>query len=234
MSNVNSITSKLFIFSSSASAGVSIPYPSISLHAIQSLPQPSVGEQQGLYMQLVSTSAAAPEEEDVEPDSLSITIIPTASAPPQSATQDDPAEDKPEQTPVVAMFNALSNCSNLHPDPVEPGDEDMDGAGEGEAGMGGSRLFRAGLAFPGSSDGGLPPAMPGSGGWITAENMHEFIDEDGNWIEEKEKVEGEEAEDGEEPLGPGAGTVRPRDEEGDEGDGDAGNETDETKWRRTS
>jgi len=154
--------------------------------------------------------------EDVEPESVSVTIVPTASAAPAVASEIDPAEDKPEQTPVQAMFNALSNCSNLHPDPVDPGDEEEDG----------SRLFQAGLAFPGASDGGLPPAMPGSGGWITAENMHEFVDENGNWIED----EGEDGEDTgqNEPLGVGAGNVRPRD------DTEGGEEGDETKWRRTS
>lgn len=221
--------SKLFLYSSSASAGLSIPYPSISLHAIQSLPQPSASEQQGVYMQLAPFSEDSDGAgEDNEPDSISLTVIPTASAPPAITTLTDDSgvvgEDQPEQTPVMAMFTALSNCSNLHPDPVDPGDE------EGEDG-GTSRLFRAGLAFPGASDGGLPPAMPGSGGWITAENMHEFVDEDGNWIEGREEEEEEDVA-GEEPLGPGAGTVRARDE-GDQGNGDAGDE-DETKWRRTS
>ncbi|CAK7265484.1 hypothetical protein SEPCBS119000_001535 [Sporothrix epigloea] len=46
----------------------------------------------------------------------------------------------------------------------------------------------------------LPPPMPGSGGWITAENAHEFFDEDGNWR----------GRDG--SLGGGAGRVRGRDE----------------------
>ena len=179
-------------------------------------------------MQLIS-STEAPDAEDTEPESVSVTIIPTASAPPPTATADDPtiAEDRQEQTPVVAMFNALSNCSNLHPDPVEPGDEE-DG--------GGSRLFQAGLAFPGTSDGGLPPAMPGSGGWITAENMHEFVDEDGNWIEGREEEDDAEDEAEAERLGPGAGTVRTRGEEdgGDGGAGEDGDGEDETKWQRTS
>ena len=218
-------SSKLFLYSNSASAGVSIPYQSISLHAIQSLPAPSAGEQQGLYMQLLS-STDGPDAEDTEPESVSITIIPTASAPPATATNNDPiaAEDRQGQTPVVAMFNALSNCSNLHPDPIEPGDEE-DG--------GGSRLFQAGLAFPGTSDGGLPPAMPGSGGWITADNMHEFIDEDGNWIEGEEEENGEGGDGEAEPLGPGAGTVRTRGQE-DGGTGEDGDGADETKWKRTS
>ena len=164
----------------------------------------------------IMTSTDESMGEDVEPESVSVTIVPTASDAPAVASEIDPAEDKPEQTPVQAMFNALSNCSNLHPDPVDPGDEEEDG----------SRLFQAGLAFPGASDGGLPPAMPGSGGWITAENMHEFVDENGNWIED----EGEDGEDTgqNEPLGVGAGNVRPRD------DTEGGEEGDETKWRRTS
>ena len=55
---------------------------------------------------------------------------------------------------------------------------------------------------------GLPPPVPGSGGWITAENVGEFFDEEGGWR--------------------GAGRVRGR-EEGEEGEGDG----EETKWRRT-
>jgi len=233
---------KLFLFSPSANTGLSIPYPSISLHAIQSLPvpQPSAGSStnapvqgQGVYMQLISSSE---EEADDEPDSISLTIIPTASGPPetqaQSAEDVDPdtdpiaAEDKPLQTPIMAMFTALSNCSNLHPDPVDPGDEDQDPSQ--------SRLFQAGLAFPGASDGGLPPAMPGSGGWITAENMHEFLDEQGNWIENE--GDEDEAEEGaqDDGLGPGAGTVRPREEGDGPADGEAGDGAEETKWQRTS
>jgi len=56
----------------------------------------------------------------------------------------------------------------------------------------------------GVTDGGLPPPFPGSGGWITAENVTEFFDEGGNWIGGgQEEVE---------PLGEGAGRVRGRDE----------------------
>ena len=171
-------------------------------------------EQQGVYLQVI-TSPEDAGDEDLEPESISLTIVPTAAAPPDVASERDPAEDKPEQTPVSAMFTALSNCSNLHPDPHDS-DSDEDGQG--------SRLFQAGLAFPGTEDGGLPPAMPGSGGWITAENMHEFVDEDGNWIETHDEDEGEEEAENT-PLGPGAGNIRTRQE--DEA------ETDEAKWRRT-
>ncbi len=75
---------------------------------------------------------------------------------------------------------------------------------------------------------GLPPPTPGSGGWITAENVGEFFDDEGN------------PREGAFPrLGPGAGVVRGREDGGEEGgDGDAGGGGDagvgeESKWRRT-
>jgi nucleotide-sensitive chloride channel 1A len=51
--------------------------------------------------------------------------------------------------------------------------------------------------------------MPGSGGWITAENVHEYFDAEGNWMGEEEGVSGE--------LGEGAGAVHARGEEEQEG-----------------
>lgn len=71
--------------------------------------------------------------------------------------------------------------------------------------------------------------MPGAGGWITSENMAEYMDEEGNFIGFQQE------------LGPGAGTVRGRDVAGnidgeDEtgaGDGGEDGESEETKWRRT-
>lgn len=166
-------------------------------------------------MQLVPSMPSPHVEEP--PETVSLTIIPTASAPPlPSGTEEDEVttEDRPEQTPVVALFTALSECSNLHPDPEDSEEED------------GSHLMQAGLAFPGTSDGSLPPPMPGSGGWITAENMHEYIDEDGNFIEDEDG--GETGEQEAEELGPGAGTVRSHPEDTD---GDANQDS---KWQRTS
>jgi chloride channel, nucleotide-sensitive, 1A len=58
----------------------------------------------------------------------------------------------------------------------------------------------------GASDGVLPPPFPGSGGWITAENVGEYFDAEGNWLGNgDEEIEA---------LGEGAGTVRGRDEAG--------------------
>jgi chloride channel, nucleotide-sensitive, 1A len=244
--------SKLYLYSPTASAGLSIPYPTISLHAIQRLPSTTTTTSsssssdptasQGVYMQLLPPSTGnAHFEDDEEPDSLSLTIIPTAAAPPQgpgSSTADVGEEeeeveneDKPEQTPAEALFTALSACADLHPDPVE--DQEM-GEGDDEDGVGGSHLIRQGLAFPimgGEGADGLPPPMPGSGGWITAENMHEFVDEDGNFLPDADNEEEEQVVAVDQPLGPGAGTVRGREDDGGHaGNGDGG---DETKWQKT-
>jgi chloride channel, nucleotide-sensitive, 1A len=211
---------KLLLYSTSAEIGISIPYPIISLHAIQSLPVPSAGEQQGLYMQLTAKSPdPGTGEQDDEDDSISLTIIPQNDAPPPPTTTDPDSttDDHSPQPPTVAMFTALSNCSNLHPDPVT--DE------QGSAGLENSALFQAGMIASGDASGGLPPPMPGSGGWITAENMGEYFDAEGNWI----------AEDGagqRGALGLGAGSVRPRDGDDDETAPENGID-DETKWRRT-
>ncbi|EZF22620.1 hypothetical protein H112_04580 [Trichophyton rubrum D6] len=204
---------KLLLFSTETSSGVAIPYPIISLHAIQRLPLPNSSDNdtvQGLYMQLATTSGGDENmDEDVDEDSISLTIIPLSVPATQPTDQETSTEeeDKKTQSQIEALFEAVSACSNLHPDPVEQDDEDR---------------------YEDADEGGLPPALPGSGGWITAENAHEYFDEDGNW------------KGGEEPpLGAGAGTVRPR-EDDDEGmnEADAANNAngtagDETKWRRT-
>ena len=74
----------------------------------------------------------------------------------------------------------------------------------------------------------LPPPMPGSGGWITAENVGDFYDEEGNLRSENQG------------LGEGAGSVRRREEDGGSEDGEGGGvdgdgvgDGEETKWRRT-
>ena len=168
-------------------------------------------------MQIIFSTANV-SGQDEEPESTSMTIIPTASAPPPTVTEEVTVEDQSEQTPVMAMFTSLSNCSNLHPDPIDPDDPDL--------GIEGSRLYHAGMMMPGNADGDLPPPMPGSGGWITAENMHEYIDEEGNWIEGNDEEPAQEAE----VLGPGAGSIRAHEEldQAEEVDGDT------NKWQRTS
>lgn len=176
----NRLSSKFLLFSPSASTGVSIPYPSISLHAIQRLRVPgSDAEVQGLYMQIATPSAPA---EDDEEQCITLTVVPPAAA--GRATEDESSE--PEETPTQTLYGAVSACSNLHPDPVEPGDEDEDESKFLSTEEHGQALFQLGREALDSSNGDLPPPVEGSSGWITADNMHEFFDEDGNWIAEGE------------------------------------------------
>jgi nucleotide-sensitive chloride channel 1A len=133
---------------------------------------------------------AEPSEYDEEPESIELTLFSAAG----------PAQD---------LFDAVSNCSNLHPDSVSQ-DEDMGDIDdritfEGNVGYQGVSGLQG--VVRGTDDGGLPLPFPGSGGWITAENVGEYFDEDGNWIGSVEEGDGEG-----ESLGGGAGRVRGRDE----------------------
>lgn len=101
-----------------------------------------------------------------------------------------------DTTEAKAIFEALSACADLNPDPM---DEDEDG----EAMV-------------------MPQPEPGAGGWITSENMHEFTDSEGNWTGPEIQF-----------LGAGAGQVRAREDHDDGVEARAGEEEDETKWRRT-
>ncbi|KEY63962.1 hypothetical protein S7711_08687 [Stachybotrys chartarum IBT 7711] len=180
----------LIIFSQNASAGVTIPYPSISIHAVR---QGTSGEGscQTLWMQLEFSDGG---DDDNTFGTVELNILP----PPSDATP----------STAHKLYEAIAYCSNLHPDPTGEDDDDDDdrivfeGSAEHEALQGFSGVLR------GSADGGLPPPMPGSGGWITADNVHEYFDEDGNWIGEGGAADGGEPEE----LGEGAGRTRTRDE----------------------
>lgn len=187
---------------------------------------------QGLYLQLAIPSEEI-SEEDEEEECIALTIVPPPLAEAATSglessmpgmetaalTVDEMAEsgDKPEIT-THALFAAVSACSNLHPDPANTGN-----AEDYEMNEQGSSLFQSGLIAAGCSDGGLPPPVDGSSRWITAENVHEFFDEEGDWIWEGEAPSAS--------LGPGAGTVRSREVDTD-GAGDCEG-TEETKWRKT-
>ncbi|KAF4462679.1 LOT5 [Fusarium albosuccineum] len=199
------------IFSPKVEAGVSIPYPSISIHAIKQIgPETEVQRTQAVWMQLEFSDGGA---DDDDFNTVDLTVIPPK-------TDSEPSAAK-------QLYDAMANCSDLHPDPND-GEEDeedeydrivFEGSVEHEALEGFTGVMR------GASDGGLPPPIPGSGGWITAENMHEYFDEDGNWI-----GQGAEAE---EELGEGAGRVRDRDEAEGNGatDGNAADDPDNKRPR---
>ena len=166
-----------------------------------------------------------------------MTVIPAAAtAPASSAVEEtergiDIAASQP-QSQAQAFYIALSDCANLHPDSLSGSDADMDDQPpavmfEGDQDQDISGVYP--LNAEGGGGNGLPPPIPGSGGWITAENVEQFFDEEGNWRGRGEGVDGE---GGGVSLGAGAGSVRTREEEeGEEDKGDGVEE--ETKWRRT-
>ncbi|KAH7413629.1 regulator of volume decrease after cellular swelling-domain-containing protein [Phaeosphaeria sp. MPI-PUGE-AT-0046c] len=104
----------------------------------------------------------------------------------------------PDTACIKEIFNAMNTCADLHPDPDASGDEDGEDI--------------------------LDDSAPGASGWITAENMDQYMDENGNFAG---------MVIGDDELGPGAGTVRTRDE-GDEGaNGVNGTDGHEGKYHRT-
>lgn len=104
----------------------------------------------------------------------------------------------PDTACIDEIFGAMNTCADFHPDP-----DDSDAEEE------------------------VDDTAPGASGWITAENMDEYLDEDGNF---KGPVFGDAEE---EELGPGAGTVRPREEDGESGANGTNGVDGETKWQRT-
>lgn len=215
----------LTIFNRKSGTGVQIPYHSIALHAMQHKAEPSTattgnGTSEGesakapcILLQLDLSDGGADDETF---DTAQLTIIP----PPTSTDLSSPAEEgSTPRSEQEKLFDAITACQNLHPDPAEEDDEEDDGEDYTdriifESNVDGSGEAIEGLpgAFRGNATGGLPPPMPGSSGWITAENVNEYFDEDGNWIGDGDKngdAEGEE-------LGDGAGTVRSRDPDGAE------------------
>ncbi|KAI5461556.1 regulator of volume decrease after cellular swelling-domain-containing protein [Mariannaea sp. PMI_226] len=181
------------IYSPQVEAGVSIPYPSISIHAVKQVGSQEQGNRtQAVWMQLEFSDGGANDDDF---NMVELTIIPP------------PATSDADPSPAQQLYEAMANCSDLHPNPID-GEEDeeeeyadrivFEGSAEHEAIEGFTGVWR------GTTDGGLPPPMPGSGGWITADNVQDYFDEDGNWIGQG----GEEEED----LGEGAGRVRAHDE----------------------
>ncbi|KAF2646650.1 hypothetical protein P280DRAFT_544974 [Massarina eburnea CBS 473.64] len=103
----------------------------------------------------------------------------------------------PQSACIPDIFAAMNTCADLHPDPDEGGEE----------------------------NGVFDETAPGATGWITADNMGDFEDAEGNL--NVTVIGGEE-------LGPGAGTVRARDD-GTETNGmtDADDEGHGEKYQRT-
>lgn len=141
---------------------------------------------------------------------MELLLVPDAPETIAEAYYERDRTEEAQRASVKEIFEAMSRCADLHPDPAEDGDEDAEG------GLGGG-------------------GMPGQGGWITAENMHEFEGD----FEDAEEVDGEDDGEAVVALGPGAGTRRTRGDDVDDEDHGVDGEgvngvKDETKWQRTS
>lgn len=134
-----------------------------------------------------------PTDEDEFPDPVELILLPPPAQPVDATGDPDDAEAQSEA--VKALYRAVSACSDLHPDELQSGDESEDGMDDRivfEGNVGYEGISGLPEAIQGASDGGLPPPFPGSGGWITAENVDQFFDKDGNYLKNKE---GEEEKD---------------------------------------
>jgi len=170
-------------------------------------------------MQLILSDSKNTADEDLE--TLEVLLTPHASSSTTSSEERTSINGR-TQSPAQQLYTAISACADLHPDPSSD-DENADGA--------------MGLDYEN--------AAPGAGGWITAENMAQFMDEDGNFrVPEQGDGEGggvvgtdgigqEGEEEGlERGLGMGAGRVRRAEEFADAEEVEIDGE-DEAKWRRT-
>ena len=201
---------KFLLWRSSTSTGVSIPYPSISLHALGSIDIPGdpQGKAQALYLEVTVTKG----DGDAEDDSIALNFVPQLAQ--ADSTTTDSSGDASQPSVCQRLYNAVTECADLHPDPVSQPSSD-NGEDEDED------TERPAFDYEVIEGDDMPPPFPGSSGWITSANMHQFFDEDGNW-----RAGG---------LGTGAGLVRSRDEDEQQVNGhhEDGDEDESTKWRRT-
>jgi chloride channel, nucleotide-sensitive, 1A len=181
------VNRNLTLYSSTKNIGFSVDYPAIALHALgthhSSLFSDASSQVVLLQINLHDTELTN-SDDDIQ--TLDLTLVPTSTSGPSPTNSGNDGE---ALNPVKALFDALSTCADLHPDPASPGSEDDE-------------------------------PQPGAGGWITSENMADFVDDEGNFI-------------GMDSLGAGAGTVRSREDDtganGTNGTDDPG----DGKWQRT-
>lgn len=192
----------LVLWSTAAEKGLRIPYPTITIHAQE-------GQAVLLELNLSDSNTA---DEDLE--FIQLRIFPTTTSSGSEAAADvgvnGHANGNSDATPVKVLYDAISACQELNPDPNPEGDDDEEG------GMG-----------------GFDETAPGATGWITSENMADFMDEDGNFKmpEGATVIGGEDDAAEEEADGLGAGAGRRR--AANEVDAEDGAAQDETKWQRT-
>ena len=134
-------------------------------------------------------------DDDEFPDPVELILLPPPAPPVTPTGNPDDAEAQSEA--VKALYAAVSACSDLHPDELQSGDEEEEGMDdrivfEGNVGYEGINGLPG--ALQGAANGGLPPPFPGSGGWITADNVDQFFDREGNYLKSKDGEQREEEE----------------------------------------
>ncbi|KAF2212027.1 hypothetical protein CERZMDRAFT_97944 [Cercospora zeae-maydis SCOH1-5] len=200
------VTSKhLILHSTDSNRGCRITYPAITITAID-------GDAVLLELNLSDADTA---DEDIEYFQLKIfasTVqhgAPDAQATAGSSNGTNGTTQSNDGT--TALYKAIADCQELNPDPPMPGEEGEDG----------EPFF--------------DETAPGATGWITSENVDQFMDADGNFRMpegvtfvdgEDQEQEGATTEGGQAPLGEGAGRTRTATEAGVERE-------DENKWRAT-
>ncbi|KAF2455676.1 regulator of volume decrease after cellular swelling-domain-containing protein [Lineolata rhizophorae] len=110
----------LILFSPAAAAGLSIPYPAISLHAIQRLPDPATTTSpssspspplRALYMQLLLATNPDDDDDDDDDDgdlpSIDLTLIPGRTTATDTAA-DSVAAATPNEAAARSLFAAVS------------------------------------------------------------------------------------------------------------------------------
>lgn len=184
-----------------------IPYPAISLHATQRLfltangtysTEPSGPSQSPIHAIYLQLDPAYATHDQTNPDGddggaeATLLIVPPPFTGSEGESNSKEAQD---------VFEALSRCADLHPDPNADGEDE-----DGQVTLGGANF-------------------PGAGGWITADNAHEYEDQFAD--AEEDDADGGVQENGTAAdLGPGAGSKR-------EGEEDV-ESTEDGKWQRTS
>ena len=162
-------------------------------------------ESSAVYLGLNLSDANTADEDQVF---IQLRIIPmmieTHEQAPQDADSHQPNGDSVHSNGSQTLFKAISDCQELNPDPPQAGDDD-EGFGE---------------------------TAPGATGWITSDNMQDFLDENGEFRmpDGVTVVGGDDGNpvNGTEGLGEGAGRSRTA-AEVDAEDG----AQDDTKWQRT-
>lgn len=223
-------------------ASVQVPYPAVALHAIQQLSSssdldnhqieqtnPESTVTKSLFIQIDTLHHLRSDLDEgadavtgifdfniTLPSANTTNAIHEGSTSTETSSNPSPKSQSPEDSIISKLYNALSACADLHPDEQSDTDEPNDEIG-----------YSPGDGF----------AMPGAGGWITAENADQF---DGMTVDIEEVT----GDDGVvRILGPGAGTRRHRGYDGtiEDDDGEVVDELNgvydhepDTKWQRTS